>query len=475
MRTIIIYNTLATALTIALIALAATVANADNAVHQYLVHIDRDMQRMQVEARFARNINAISARSRDAGRFLTDARHCDDDKQIPTSGRRMLLPRSGTDCIRYELNLAAAARAERRNATLASANIIVSPAVWFWRPKISGDDRISVRFDLDDAVRVSVPWQLVPGQPNTYQPMPSPESSTAPAAFGEFEYHERQIPGALLRITLLESTADFDTAEIVDWVSAAASNVTFAYGAFPNPSLSVIVLPVGTSRWGDSPVPFGRVIRDGGESVELFINENMSIDAYYDDWTATHEFSHLMLPYVSSRHRWISEGFAQYYQNLLLARAGQYTEQRAWKKLYEGFERGRTSSPDMTPNEAARGGRRASTMKIYWSGAAIALLADVELRRRSNGEQSLDVVLEQLQRCCLPAEEMWSGTKLFAKLDTFLDEPLFMPLYRRHAETAGFPDVWPLLTRLGVVVENGSIRLNQDAELAPLRSLMTAH
>ena len=472
MRTIIINNAFATGL-IALSALAPNVA--DSRAHEYRVQVDKDMQRMHVEARFGQKVNTISARSRDAGRFLTDVRNCDDDERIRVSGRRMSLPGGGTDCIRYNVNLAKAAKAERRNATLADANIVVSPAVWFWRPTMRDESRITVRFDLDDSVHVSVPWQPVSGQPDTYRPQPSPESSTAPAAFGDFEYHEKRIPGALLRITVLKSTSEFNTKDIVDWVASAAGNVALAYGEFPNPSTSIVVLPVGTSAWGDSPVPFGRVVRDGGESIELFINEGMSIDAYYDDWTATHEFSHLMLPYISSRHRWISEGFAQYYQNLLLSRAGQYTEQRTWQKLYEGFERGRTSSPDMSPNEAAVGDRRASTMKIYWTGAALALLADVELRTRSGGEQSLDDVLQRLQQCCLPAEEMWSGTRLFAKLDTFLDEPLFMPLYRRHANAAGFPEIRPLLTRLGVTVENDVIKLNSVAELASLRASMTGH
>lgn len=475
MRTIIIYDVLVTATAIVLIALAATVANADNAAHRYIVHVDRDMQLMHVEARFSHSVRSLSARSRDAHRFLSNARICDGDQGLRARGRHMTLPGSGAQCIRYDVNLARAARAERRNATLASANIVVSPAAWFWRPAATDNDRTMVRFELDDSVRVSVPWQRVPEQPNTYLLMPSPESSTAPAAFGEFEYYEKQIPGALLRITMLKSSSEFDTGELIDWVSAAANNVTYAYGVFPNPSPSVILIPVGTSRLGDSAVPFGRVVRDGGETIELFIDESKPIDAYYDDWTATHEFSHLMLPYLRSRHRWISEGFAQYYQNLLLARAGQYTEERAWRKLYEGFDRGRKSSPDMTPNEAAVGDRRAATMKIYWTGAALALIADVELRKRSNGEQSLDVVLQALQRCCLPAEKMWSGEELFAKLDTFLDEPLFMPLYRRHANTAGFPEVWPLLTRLGIVHEYDVIRLNQDAELAALRREMTGH
>jgi len=110
---------------------------------------------------------------------------------------------------------------------------------------------------------------------------------------------------------------------------------------------------------------------------------------------------------------------------------------------------------------------------VYWSGTALALMADVELRLRSGGRDSLDTVLGELRQCCLPSAREWSGIELFSKLDEFLDEPLFMPLYRRHADTPTFPDARGLLTRLGVIVENGQLRLDDTAELATARAAIT--
>ncbi len=191
------------------------------------------------------------------------------------------------------------------------------------------------------------------------------------------------------------------------------------------------------------------------------------------DWTATHEFSHLMLPYLNKRHRWVSEGFAQYYQNVLLARSGTYEEQYAWQKLYDGFERGRKSRPELSPNAAAEGGIRTGLMKVYWSGAAIALMADVKLRERSGGTETLDSVLGRLQQCCLPADRMWSGIELFEKLDSLTDEPVFMPLYRRYADTAGFPDTSELLARLGLSVSDGTVRIRRNGELREIRATIT--
>jgi predicted metalloprotease with PDZ domain len=180
-----------------------------------------------------------------------------------------------------------------------------------------------------------------------------------------------------------------------------------------------------------------------------------------------------MLPYITRDHRWISEGFAQYYQNVLLTRSGAYDENYAWQKIVDGLERGRLSRPELSPNGAAADGRRSGGMKVYWAGAAVALIADVELRERSDGAEGLSDVLGRFQKCCLPAREIWTGPEFFEKLDTFLTEPLFVPLYRRYAETAGFPDTSDVLARLGVSVSNGKVSLKRNAELARYRDAIT--
>ena len=89
------------------------------------------------------------------------------------------------------------------------------------------------------------------------------------------------------------------------------------------------------------------------------------------------------------------------------------SSKKNWQILWEGVERGRQSRPELSANGAARAGVRAATMKIYWSGAAIALLADVELRRRSDGAESLDEVLYRRAQGVLPAERTWTGPELF--------------------------------------------------------------
>ncbi|MBT8077381.1 MAG: hypothetical protein KJO31_02340 [Gammaproteobacteria bacterium] len=434
--------------------------------HQYNVSVDYRLSQLWVEARFSTPVKSVTARSRVAGKYLIDVRDCFDSREIRLRNRRMMLPDEGIECLNYTVNLERAAREHRSQRFLASDNIIVSPSLWLWRPEVTANSEIDIRFQLPEQVRVSVPWR--PLGKDAYRLHRSPESSNASVVFGNFHEEEIHVAGARLRVSMLNGRKPFDRGAISNWVRATATDVSLVYGRFPNPSPQVVVIPVDSTR-SSSAVPFGRVIRDGGETVELLVNVAAPPDAFFSDWTATHEFSHLMLPYIGGRHRWVAEGFAQYYQNVLLARAGAYDQQHAWQKLHEGFERGRRSRPEMSPNEAADGRARNGLMKIYWSGAALALIADVDLRERSDGRETLDKVLDRFQDCCLPSPRVWSGPELFGKLDSLTDFPIFMQLYRRYANTAGFPDTRPTFARLGITVSHDQVRLRKNGELIHVR------
>ena len=251
---------------------------------------------------------------------------------------------------------------------------------------------------------------------------------------------ERQLPETRLSIEIHNDVDRQTASDLAEWVRASAESVTLAYGRFPAASVKVVLQP--NRRWfweGGDAVSFGRVTRNGGAKVDLYIDPDRPMDEFYADWTATHEFSHLMLPLLDREHRWLSEGFATYYQNVLMARAGRYEPDDAWRRLTEGFSRGQASRPELSPNAAAENGFRDARMKYYWAGAALALMADVRLRERSAGRESLDTVLGQLQRCCLPARNRWSATRLLRRLDGFLDDPVFIPLWETYADRPGFP------------------------------------
>lgn len=89
------------------------------------------------------------------------------------------------------------------------------------------------------------------------------------------------------------------------------------------------------------------------------------------------------------------------------------------------------------------------------------------------GELTLDDMMDRLQACCLPSSRVWTGPELFARLDALAGYPVFMPLYRRYADTAGFPDTRPLFERLGLQVANDTLQMHGGSELQQIRIAIT--
>jgi hypothetical protein len=255
---------------------------------------------------------------------------------------------------------------------------------------------------------------------------------------------------------------------MLSWLGTSIADVTSVGGRFPSPGAQVIVQPVPSG--GRSAVPFGYVIRDGGETVRFFVDASRPLEDLNGDWTATHEFAHLLLPYVRSREKWISEGFASYYQNVLLARRGIYSPLEAWQRLHRAFTQADAVANPPLLSRIDERPFRDMRMLIYWSGAAMALMADVRLRELSDGGETLDSVLSRLATCCLPSAKTWRGEELFSRLDSLSAHPVFLPLYREYVKSEGMPDLRRLYADLGLLSSGSELRLRDDARLASIRT-----
>lgn len=456
--------------------LAPPVAAADGD-HDYAVTLDAALTRLSVTACLAGGARQLAARDPAAGQYLLYARDARNGERLAVTGGRIGRP-PDTPCVDYAVDLRAAAAGHRRYRHLGRGNVAVSAARWLWRPRGEGAHELRVRFSSNGRWQVSVPWTpLAASEPGVlaYTVPPSPQSDDAVTAFGVFEQCEVPVPGGRLRAAVLRGRFPGDAATLLTWLGSAASNVALAYGRFPNPSPQVVVVP-SASRHGDDgePVPFGHVIRDGGEAVQFFVNQQRELDAFLADWTATHEFAHLLLPYVDADEKWISEGLASYYQNVLMARAGAYTPGKAWRKILEGFGRGENSVPHLSLENAMPVGGWDGIMKTYWGGAAVFLFADMALRAGSDGTHSLDTVLERLQACCLPSTRTWSGRRLFRKLDALAPFPVFESLYDAHRTSRAFPDYRAAMAELGLSLRSGRLRFDDAAPLAAVREAIMA-
>lgn len=267
---------------------------------------------------------------------------------------------------------------------------------------------------------------------------------------------------------LLHHESRFSSSEkllIQRWLTTSAHAATLLTGSFPVQETTVKLFRYDK---GTSPVPWANTVRSHPEGVNFYINTKLDIQAFNADWTAVHEFSHLHLPYLGISDRWLAEGFASYYQNVLMARANLQSDETAWKKLNAGFERGANdSNQDIDLRRLSREMReRRGHMRIYWSGALFFLEADIILRRSGS---SLDQVIKQFAECCRKSNHNWNGKKLMQRFDEIVGQGLFIQMYDRYRKETSFPNHELILASIGVSQVAGTLHVDNAQPHAALR------
>jgi predicted metalloprotease with PDZ domain len=438
-----------------------------SAEDRYSVRVDGELRKVRVKACFDGRAPPQLHRHEKSARFTDWIRVSGHELNPTGSGTRVRLPTmDSNECVEWQVDLAAAVNSGERRFALESEGVLLSDAnIWFWRD----DERreIRVRVELPVGFSISTPWKPLPAQPGqqNFRVVPTPASWSSRIAVGKFKVHRIQAGGAELRLAVIGQIRAGRDELFRQWIQDAARSVSSVSGRFPQPDAQVLVVPAGPQR---EPVPWAHVLRGGGAAAEFYVDQTRSLDELSHDWTATHEFSHMLLPYVSSRDRWLSEGLASYYQNVLRARDGRLTEQEAWRKLESGFERGRRATRSGSLAQATRSGW-GSIMRVYWSGAAMMLKADSRLRALSGGSQSLDTALKSLATCCMETGRSWRAQDLLEELDRLTGYTVFSELYDSHVPDDQFPDLAQIYAQLGIVPGRGSITIEQNAPWENIR------
>lgn len=436
----------------------------------YRVLFDEDLATVRVEACFAGKAPSSLHINSQSRKYILWARHGDRDIKYYFSRGRSYLPRLPDNaCIEYSVDLKAALAAENSRLALGrEGQIVTDTSLWFWAPRQRRELEVEVR--LPAGMRISTPWQPMGtrGDVQLFKAGLTPSSWSSRIAVGKISTMEVQIAGATFRIAIIGSFTQQQIDTCMQWLNEAASSVSTVTGNFPQQNVQILLVGIGEQR---QAMPWAQVMRGGGIAGHFFIDQNRPLNEFSSDWTPTHELSHMLLPFVSSNDRWLSEGLASYYQNVLRARDGRLSERAAWQKLHEGFRRGVDDTHGQRLADVSRNMREnGAYMRVYWSGAAIFMLADIQLRLETDGRQSLDSALAMLHECCMSQSKSWRARELFTKFDDLTGTSIFNELYDRYVLSGKFPDVFESYHDLGIDSSSKKIRLSQEARLAKIRS-----
>lgn len=443
--------------------------------YQYNIDVPSNLRQFNVELCFSSSPPAYLLLAEDAiNNDFRDVYHVTQNKRLSlTPNRRSLVLRGFQqgDCLTYTAafhDKITYPQFKQRQST--KDQILVSLSQWLWQPPKSQEAITLIDFHLPEGLEVSAPGKRIESSPGrrVYRFRPRPTEWDGRVAIGRFDKVIRNDGVSTIEIAILQGQQKFDHKKILHWVDANLAALRQLYGRVPVEDLQLLIVPTGADR---EPVPWGQAMRGGGDAIHVYIDQTCTVEEFMDDWVLIHELGHLLHPRINGDGDWLSEGLASYYQNVLRARAGMLTREQAWKKLHAGFERGIKGTPkDLTLAQVTDKMRQNKLfMRVYWSGAAISLIADTRLRMVSDNKLSLDTVLKKFEQCCLPVDKDWTALQLMQKFDELSNTHVFTELYAQYADSTQFPDLSQTYQTLGLNKQGRDLKFQNIASKVNIR------
>lgn len=369
-----------------------------------------------------------------------------------------------TGCrLRYVFHLRAAARTLDDPDTAAEREqVIVGPAsTWLIRPLNLPDVGLRGRLHVNTTAPITFVTGLsrMPGIDDTYDVVLLPFFMSPYSAFGRFDVQTLRIGGAALDMAVAVPALGDDLTRLRVWVTSAASAVSSYFGRFPVDHALILVVP-------QSAGVHGKALGGGGATVLLQVAPGADLKNTAHDWMAAHEMIHLAVPDMPRAQLWLTEGLATYIEPLARAMTAELRPESVWRDLVLGLPKG-------LPAPGDRGLDRTHTWgRTYWGGALFAFVADLEIRKATNGDQSLATALQGVLHAGGDARVFWPVERFTAACDRALGRPILTDLYRRMAEQPVDVDLRGIWRGLGVSVTGGQVDLDDRAPLASIRRRM---
>src|SRR5436190_9258671 len=262
---------------------------------------------------------------------------------------------------------------------------------------------------------------------------------------------------------IFSSTPDESLRRLVlGWVTSAARAVTVYYEQFP-----VSHLQIRLRFFEGRGVRGGRTTGWNGPAIAIAAGRASSASDFTEDWVLTHEMVHLALPSVPEEHHWIEEGSATYVEPVARARAGDLTDEKVWGDLVDGLPKGLPQSDDRGLDFTPTWGR------TYWGGALFCLLADIEIRKRTENKKGLEDALRAILKAGGTIESDWPLMRTLEIGDRGTGVSVLRELYEKMKAAPTPADLSALWKELGVERGGGKIEFIDGAPLASIRKAIT--
>ncbi len=259
----------------------------------------------------------------------------------------------------------------------------------------------------------------------------------------------------------MDAGVTLSRAEVVQWVRRAAVAVTNYLGHYPAKHLLITIRGGGVR-------PVGEGVTHGNSRIEVRLGPSASAADLRQDWIMTHEMFHLAFPTLNDRYLWMMEGLSDYLEPIARSRVGQLTPEEVWHEFVEGLPQG-------LPRRGDRGLDNTFTReRIYWGGNLYWLLADVQIREKTNNRHSVDDAIRAILDAGGNGGAVWTLERILTVGDKATETTVLKDLHSELGPKPGSADLDALWKRLGVKYNKGAISFDNGAPNASLRAAITS-
>lgn len=267
-----------------------------------------------------------------------------------------------------------------------------------------------------------------------------------------------QVAGAQLQVEFERGAFACGDEQILAWVRRAAEIVSRYYGRFPVSRLTLRIL----AQPGEG-VHGGKTFANPAAFIRIQLGSQVSSAQLLSDWVLVHEMTHLALPDSGEEHAWLSEGIATYVEGVARVQAGNRAETDVWAEELRSMPRGMPQPDDRGLDHTHTWGR------TYWGGAMFCLLADVEIRQRTQLRYGLQDALRAVLAASGGLGTDWPIARVLHTGDAAVGTTTLEDLYAKMKDAPMAPDLIGLWHQLGVQAQADGVRLDDRAPLAAVR------
>ena len=270
------------------------------------------------------------------------------------------------------------------------------------------------------------------------------------------------VPGGEIQVAFAPGDVALPRHKVLDWVRTSARAVATYYGKFPVSSLKLLLVPVDGPR-----VRGGTTWGYRGAAIRVLLGCESDEEDLRRDWVMVHEMVHLALPDMAPRYAWLSEGLAVYVEPVARVQAGDLTAREVWQAMMRDMPKGLPQTDDRGLDNTETWGRK------YWGGAMFCLLADIEIRKRTNNRMGLQHAMRAVIAAGGNHEVDWPIERVLATADQAIGVNVLTQLHGEMGAKAVAPDLAGLWRDLGLRPQNGILEFDDTAPLAAIRVAIT--